>query len=112
VAGSGGGRKGEHRPDALAANGRRRVVMELKKRSRLPVYLDYEADVKPVLERMEKYRAEGVLVVKVRGCGVRVVPLSSRQRNGSRLLEETGSGGRLVLTREGFARSVPLEEYF
>ena len=37
VAGSGGGRKGEHRPDALAANGRRRVVMELKKRSRLPV---------------------------------------------------------------------------
>ncbi|MHA1859529.1 MAG: hypothetical protein ACTSVF_00270 [Candidatus Asgardarchaeia archaeon] len=60
---SGGGRKGEHRPDIIIGNGKRRIVAEVKN-CMIPMYLSYESDVEPVLRFAKAFDAIPLIIAK------------------------------------------------
>ncbi|MHA1506961.1 MAG: hypothetical protein ACTSR0_07295 [Candidatus Asgardarchaeia archaeon] len=60
---SGGGRKGEHRPDIIIGNGKKRIVAEVKN-CMMPIYLSYESDVEPVLRFAKAFDATPLIIAK------------------------------------------------
>jgi Holliday junction resolvase len=108
IAGSGGGRRGEHRPDALLADGNRRIVAELKKRKKLPVYLNYECDIEPILKYMAAFKAEGVIIAKIGREQARVFPLPTNIKEQA-ILRKTGK--LLAIDPNNFEKGIPLEKY-
>ncbi|MHA1755094.1 MAG: hypothetical protein ACTSYR_06255 [Candidatus Odinarchaeia archaeon] len=60
---SGAGRKGYHRPDLIFGNGRKVYVAEVKN-SKLPLYLNIEKDIKPVIHFANALTAKPIIILK------------------------------------------------
>ncbi|MFX0162545.1 MAG: hypothetical protein ACFE68_04310 [Candidatus Hodarchaeota archaeon] len=93
---SGGGKKGECRPDFIAGNGRIRIVCEMKDVASFPIRLS-ESDVQPVKIYADYFSALGFILAKLKKLKTwklfKIEDLTKSGKNSYLITEETWEVG-------------------